>query len=169
MSIILLDKWSKDEIWDLYEKLNEELEFIKTKYENKLIEEEGDKYIDLKKCHNEIKFLKEQIHKITEEKNKINIRNSELEKQLKIFEGKPKQEIIEEYIHNNLKHDEGVLTWGLIRDDYKEWISNKKYNNKPDVQELKKYLIDEQEKKGYNRMVHGAHNNRKFNYKIIKI
>lgn len=167
MSGILLKKWSKDEVWVLYEKLNEELEFIKNKYENKLIDEEGDVYKELQKCRNENKELKEQLHKIKEEKNKINIRNSELEKQIKIYEEKPKEEIIKEYIHNNLKDDEGVLTWGLIRDDYNQWKKDKHYKNKPDVQELKNHLISEQEKNGYDRMVHGTHNNRKFNYKII--
>ncbi len=166
---ILLDKWSKDEIWDLYEKLNEELEFIKNKYENKLIEEEDDAYIELQEYRNENKELKEELQKITKEKNKINIENSELKNKLKIFEDKPKEKIIEEYIDDNLQDDEGVITWGLIRDDYKEWKSDKKYKNKPDVQELKTYLIDKQKVKGWNRAINGAGNNIKLNYKIIKI
>lgn len=166
---ILLDKWSKDEIWDLYEKLNEELECIKNKYENKLIEEEDDAYIELQKCRNENKELKEELHKITKEKNKINIENSELKNKLKIFEDKPKEKIIEEYIDDNLQDDEGVITWGLIRDDYKEWRSKKQYKNKPDVQELKTYLIDKQKVKGWKRVINGAGNNIKLNYKIIKI
>lgn len=171
---ILLDKWNKNEIWDLYQekelenkKLKEDILVKETLSENILETQISDTYIDLKKCHNEIKFLKEQIHKITEEKKKVNIRNSELEKQIKIYEEKPKEEIIKEYIHNNLKDDEGVLTWGLIRDDYNQWKKDKHYKNKPDVQELKNHLINEQEKNGYDRMVHGSHNNRKFNYKII--
>ena len=122
---------------------------------------------DLQEARDEIKKLKEQIHKDSQEKAKLKLEIIQLNTSLKDYEDYTQEDIIKLYIEDNLESSTELTLWGKIRDDYKNWIRDKKYKDKPTLLQLKSYLMNKQiEDKSWSNK-NGSGNNVKFNFYII--